>query len=141
MTLDGLAAGTYRLTLRAVERTDLERQVRLGVGTTLDLGAMGPAAMPVVPVRVTMPAGVARPMVVIVLRRAKLTDSPGEILFPAGRIEFDADGKGWLKGVAAGRHRVLIQAAPSMNEQDLTEVELDVREGITTPIEITIKPW
>jgi len=73
-----------------------------------------------------------------VLKRTKVPEIPQEILGPAGRIEFDGEGRGWLKGLSAGRHRVLLQAAPSMNEQDLTEVELDVRDGITVPLEITI---
>ncbi|MFO0931829.1 MAG: sigma factor-like helix-turn-helix DNA-binding protein [Planctomycetota bacterium] len=141
ITLSGLAAGTYRLRMGSMDLDDVEREVRLEVGATLDLGAIGPTARPVVPVRVTMPPGVARPTMITVLRRTKVPDIPQEILMPAGRIEFDGEGRGWLKGLPAGRHRLLIQAAASMNEKDLTEVELDVREGITTPIEITIKPW
>lgn len=138
VALSGLAAATYRLRLRSMERDDLTRDVTLEGGTTLDLGAIGPAAMPVVPVRVTMPPGVARPTTITVLKRTKVPEIPQEILGPAGRIEFDGEGRGWLKGLSAGRHRVLLQAAPSMNEQDLTEVELDVRDGITVPLEITI---
>lgn len=139
--LSGLAAGTYRLKMGAVERTYLEREVRLDVGKTLDLGAIGPAAMPVVPVRVTMPPGVARPAMIVVLQSTTLPDVPHVMMIGAGRIEFDGEGRGWLKGLPAGRHHVLLQAAPSMNQQDLTEVDLDVREGITTPIDITIRPW
>ena len=59
----------------------------------------------------------------------------------SGRIEFDGQGIGRLKGLSVGRHRVFLQVGPSASRKDLTEVELDVRDGITTPIEITIKPW
>ena len=141
VSLVGLAAGTYRLTMRSMERSDFRREVRLDVGTTLDLGAIGPAAMPVVPVRVAMPPGVARPAMITVLKLTKHPDIPQEILLGAGRIEFDGEGRGWLKGLPAGRHHVFLQAATSMNRVDLTEVDLDVRDGITTPIDITIRPW
>lgn len=141
ISLSGLAAGTYRLRMSAMDRDDVEREVRLEVGARFDLGTIGPTARPVVPVRVAMPAGLARPTMITVSRWMRIPDIAQEITVPAGRIEFDGDGRGWLKGLPAGRHRVLLQAARSMNQSDLTEVELDVREGITTPIEITIKPW
>ncbi len=142
VTLSGLAAGVYRLKLSSMERTAFEREVRLAVGATLDLGSIGPTAMPVVPVHVTMPPGMPRPPQINVLRRGKVPEVPQqEIWMPGGRIEFDGEGRGWLKGLPAGRHRVWLQAAPSMNVADLTEVEIEVRDGITTPVELTIRAW
>ncbi|MBL9089280.1 MAG: sigma-70 family RNA polymerase sigma factor [Planctomycetia bacterium] len=141
VALTGLPAGTHRLRLKGDACDDFDREVRLEDGATLDLGTIGPRSRPVVPVRVTMPAGVERPALIVVFEPRRMPEVAGEILYPVGRIEFGEQGVGRLTGLSAGRHRVLLQAGGSMSQKDLTEVELDVREGITTPIEITIKPW
>ncbi len=117
------------------------REVILRLGETTDVGEFGPVPTPVVPVRLELPPGVERPAWVTVVRSMNLSSSPPQLWLGVGHIEFDAQGRGWLKEVPAGRQRLFLQVAPEMNDSDLTEVEIDVREGITIPVEIRIREF
>jgi RNA polymerase sigma-70 factor (ECF subfamily) len=138
VSLLGLPSGSHVVSLWLDDHVSLQRTVTLEPGETLALGEVALAAMPVVPVRVTLPAGAPRPQSVRVHVRERMP--PGESGYTTpGRIEWDADGRAWLKGLPAARYRVAMQWTPSANAADLPEFEIDVRDGIEVPIDLALR--
>lgn len=137
VSLTGLAAGAYVVSLWVRDYIPEKRSVTLEVGQTLDLGEIALAAMPAVPVRVTLPPGTPRPASITVHVRERTPLWEGGVAFN-GRIEWDGDGRAWLKGLPAARYRVAIQWTQSANAADLPEFDIDVRDGITVPIDLVL---
>jgi len=130
-----LRGGDYVLKVFADDAVALERTIRLFEDQALALGDLALEMCPVVPVRVTFPPGVARPTQVTVF-----SGEPGRAFGRAiGRIEFDGQGRGWLKGLPAGEHHVTFQWTAMADSADLPTADLVVRDGITTPIEIVLR--
>jgi RNA polymerase sigma factor (sigma-70 family) len=136
VSLAGLPSGPHVVTVWSSDRVSLKRTVTLEAGKTLDLGDVALVAMPVVPVRVTLPPGTPRPTSLTVYVRERTP--PWEDAIMSGRIEWDSDGHAWLKGLPAARYRVAIQWTPSANAADLPEFDIDVRDGVEVPIDLVL---
>jgi hypothetical protein len=131
-----LAAGAYRLLVFGHDAADVHRELSLVEGQSLDLGEIRLAPYPVVPVAVTVPPGAARPT-----RLTALTVDESGRPAPAsggrfGRVEFDGEGRGWLKGLPAGEYRVVF-AASGFAQTPPTPVT--VREGTPVPLAIELR--
>lgn len=135
--LSGLPAGPHVISLWSPDRVSQRKTVTLEPGKKLDLGDVALVAMPVVPVRVTLPAGTPRPKSMTVHVRDRTPPSEEWMATP-GRIEWDPDGHAWLKGLSAARYRVAIQWTPSANAAALPEFDIDVRDGILVPIDLAL---
>lgn len=130
-----LKAGDYVLKVHGDDAAPLERKIHLIDGQALDLGDVALEMLPVVPVRVTFPPGVERPT-----RVSVFSGKSGHMFGGAiGRIEFDGEGRGWLKGLPAGEHHLTFQWTDKANSADLPTADVVVRDGITTPIELVLR--
>ncbi len=54
-------------------------------------------------------------------------------------MELDGEGRGWLKGLAAGEYHLTFQWTTSANAADLPTADFVVKAGITTPVEIVLR--
>jgi RNA polymerase sigma factor (sigma-70 family) len=140
MRIPHLAAGSYLFRVMEQYATTLDKTVTLVAGRELDLGDLRLDTYPVVPVHVTFPPGVVGTPAVSVLVRERLSDPPATTGYlGSGRVEFDGEGRGWLKGLPTGEYRVVVSYVAVAQEKDLTTMDITVRAGITTPIEIVLR--
>ena len=115
-----------------------ERTIEILPGQALDLGEISLRRFPVVPVAVTLPQGVTRPSVLFATIVRPVGSAPTGRSSPLpGRIEFDGEGRGWLKGLPAGAFVVQV-SLPGVNPPSV-EVEIEIRDGITTPVPIELR--
>jgi hypothetical protein len=128
-----LAAGAYWLFAYGRDANDEDRQFDLAEGQVLDLGEIRLVPTCVVEVRVTVPLGSARPTIVSAL---PVDERGWPLRGRSGRIEFDGEGRGWLKGLAAGDYR-LVFSANGFAQSAPTPVT--VREGAPVPLAIELK--
>jgi hypothetical protein len=137
VSLSGLSSGSHVVWLSSSDHVRFRREVTLEPGKTLDLGEVALVAMPVVPVRVTLPPGTPRPRHVTVHVRERTPPWEHGIAM-AGRIDWDADGRAWLKGLPAARYRVAVQWTPSADVADLPVFDIDVRDGVVAPVDLDL---
>jgi hypothetical protein len=137
-----LPAGTYTLRATALNADPLVRTVTLVAGQVLDVGTLDLVRQPAVPVHVVFPAGAATTSPILAI-----VDVPGSLgdddivefaKRPVGSIEFDGDGRGWLRGLPAGEYDLRLQTSHEPTA-DFTPLHLLVRDGITTPVEIVLR--
>jgi hypothetical protein len=136
----GFAAGTYRVRASAVDAVPFDQEVVLYPDRRVDLGVVGPTALPVVPVRVVLPPGIARPRMLIVRVRERAPPWEADRVAAQPRIEWDAQDRAWLRGLPVGRYRLAFLWERAGSEADLPEATIDVREGLTTPQDVVIPP-
>lgn len=131
-----LPAGSFRLTVVPTDDTEMDsRDVHLSPGQTLDLGAIRLAKYPVIPVALSLPPTARRPATLNVTFVRDVGGTRAGKPIGQGRVEFDGEGRGWLKGLPAGEFVVRVEApgfAP-------TEMTIEIRDGVTTPIRIDLR--
>ncbi len=144
-----LPPGSYRLlALGGDKAEDEERAIDLLPGQSLDLGEIRLRRYPVVPVAVTFPPDAKRPSMLFatVVREIGGTTPPPPY-FRSGRVEFDGEGRGWLKGLPAGEFVLRFASADSApaglprpgSAAISAEATVVIRDGITTPIAIDLR--
>jgi hypothetical protein len=128
-----LAAGSYWLFAYGRDANDEDRKFDLAHGQVLDLGEVRLVPCVVMEVRVSVPLGAQRPALIVA---QPVNESGGPLIGKFGRIEFDGEGRGWLKGLPAGEYR-LVFAANGFEQTPPTPVT--VREGAPLPISIELR--